>query len=182
MGEMDKKDMELNKRLMMEVGFDVGDHRRLIDQDTGLEVKFDGKYLVAPGSKSGKNSIEFDPINDVHQMSSVFSYYNQKVASEDGEEVRTYFPVETDPKTNKGYIEARTDTKVYRSNEYNNDSLKFTDIIMKMNGANKVDLSEYDRSKEELALKRKEKREEERRIYGYGTKGKKHKDSSGGGF
>ena len=173
---MDKKDLDLNRRLMMEVGFDVGNHRRLVDQDTGTEIKFEGRYMVAPDSKSGRNSVEFDPVNNVKQMSSIFGYYNQKVACEsDGqEEIKTYFPVETDASTGKGYIEARTQDGVIRSNEYVSDSLKYVDLIMKMNGATNVDLSEYDKSREELAMKRKEIRASERKIYGQG--GRKHKD------
>ena len=165
---MEKKDIELNKKIMFEVGLDQGNHRRLIDQDYGTEYKAqDGRYFVGPNSQSGVHSVEFNPALNSRQAENVFQYFGQKMSDlEEYPAIATYFNQEVDPKTGSGYVEIVTeDNQRLRSGNYVNESLRYADIMMKMNGSNSVDLSEYDtRTKEELDDIRKEQKREDRRI------------------
>ena len=165
---MEKKEFDLNRIVMFEVGLDQGEHRRLIDQDYGTEYKSqDGRFYVGPNSQSGVHSIEFNPALNVKQAESLFQYFGGKMADMgDFPAISTYYNQEVDKDTGSGYVEAVTeDNQRIRSSNYVNESLRYIDVIMKINGSTKVDLSEYDdKSKEELDEIKKEQKREDKRI------------------
>lgn len=143
---MDNKDIQINRMIMEEIGLDVGEYNRIIDQDTGLEISMKGQYIVAPGSYCGHNAIEFDPYNNRKMMNQFFSYFIKKVSLESENEVLTYYNINGDDNT-KGQIECRlSDNQIIRSGAYSKDSLRYADLIMRLNGRDDVDLSEYDMS------------------------------------
>ena len=90
---MDNKDIQINRIIMEEIGLDVGEYNRIIDQDTGLEISMKGQHIVAPGSYCGHNAIEFDPYNNRKMMNQFFSYFIKKVSVESENEVLTYYNI-----------------------------------------------------------------------------------------
>lgn len=173
---MEKKDFDLNRKIMFEVGLDQAEHRRLIDQDYGTEYKAqDGRYYVGPNSQSGVHSVEFNPALNSKQAESLFQYFGNKMADVEGSPaISTYYSQDVDKEKGTGYVEAVTeDNQRIRSDAYINESLRYIDIIMKMNGSTHVDLHEYDdKSKEELDEIRREQRREDKMIQRSGYSGR----------
>lgn len=130
---MNKIDKEINEIIMNEMGLDIGLESRIYDQDTMRPIEINGMKVMAPGVYGGKQSVEFDPYNSVKQMSYLFGYYTKKFAEENGKEVIASYEINTEDK--KGKIECRfDDNETISSEAYYRDSLKYTDMIMKMNG------------------------------------------------
>lgn len=163
---MDIKNYNLNKKIMLEIGLDQDDNMRLIDQDFGNELKApDGRYFIAPNNRSNINSIEFNPAMNSAQAEYLFRYFGNKMALLDEySRISTYFTQETNPNNGMGYVEIVTeDNQRLRSKNYVNESLRYLDVMMKMNGCDEVDLSEYDNaSKNELIQIRRDIKKEER--------------------
>ena len=143
---MTELDMKINTRLMEEIGLEEGDRRRVIDQDTGILYQMKGKDIVSPGSQSGKAAIEFDPINNTRMMSYMFGSFVEKlVDEEDIPPVNTYFIKATDD--NSGKVTANIifdDNSRISSGAYKNETTCYADLIMRLNGEDDVDLSEFD--------------------------------------
>ena len=78
--------------------------------------------------------------------------------------ISTYFTQETNSTNGMGYVEIVTeDNQRLRSENYVNESLRYLDIMMKMNGYDEVNLSEYDNtSKDDLIKIRRDIKKEER--------------------
>lgn len=162
---MDIKNYDLNKKIMLEIGLDQDDNMRLIDQDFGFELKApDGRYFIAPNNRSNINSMEFNPAMNGAQAEYLFRYFGNKMALLDEyPRISTYFTQETNS-NGMGYVEIVTeDNQRLRSENYVNESLRYLDIMMKMNGYDEVNLSEYDNtSKDDLIKIRRDIKKEER--------------------
>lgn len=156
---MDTKDYQINIKIMQEIGIDISADKRLVDQDTGDVLQFKDKFLVGPNVKE-KNSIEFDPINNVRQMTTMFDYFTRKLEDDDSNNISVFYPKEDPNNKEKTYLELKTeDNKIITSGSYINESLTYVDVIMRLNGSEDVDLSEYDaKSHKELEDKKKEKK------------------------
>ena len=76
---MEDKDIEINTRLLEEFGLEQGIRRRVYDHETGEIRLMKGREIVAPGAIPGKDSIEFDPINNVRMMNFFFGSYIQSI-------------------------------------------------------------------------------------------------------
>ena len=158
-------DKELSDILMREIGLDVDSNQCIIDQDTGMPLEYNGKKIVYEGNRS-KTSIPFDPLNNTKMMSHLFSYYTEKVAEEDGRYFNMYYQVkDSDTKSHLEALDASSGT-VLKSEPYTNDTLKYADLIFKINGV-EMDLTKKDKKmlkekqleqkqlKKELAAKKK---------------------------
>lgn len=130
---MNQIDKEINEIIMNEMGLDIGLESRIYDQDTMRPIEVNGMKVMAPGVYGGKQSVEFDPYNNRKQMSYLFSYYTKKFAEENGKEVIASYAVDDD--NGKGKIECRLENnEIISSGSYQRDTLKYADMIMKMNG------------------------------------------------
>lgn len=158
-------DKELSDILMREIGLDIDSNQCIIDQDTGIPLEYNGKKIVYEGNRS-KTSVPFDPLNNTKMMSHLFSYYTEKVAEEDGRYFSAFYQV--NDSATKNHLEAKDESSglVIKSEPYVNDTLKYADLILKINGV-EMDLSKKDKkmlkekqleqkqAKKELAAKRK---------------------------
>lgn len=135
----------LNEKIMKEIGLNVNSNNYIIDQDNGNEIKMNGKYLISERGKTNikDNSIIFDPRSNKKQMLNLFSYYTDKLNEEDGRSISVFYP--SNNKDGSGIITLIDDNnEKMDSNNYNNDCLKYADLIFQLSGDTNVDLSEYD--------------------------------------
>lgn len=122
---------EFNERVLQDIGLEVEDDGTIVDDETGDTIQFKGKTIKV--NNIGQNDIEFDPIENPSMMSKLFTYFLAKNEKETGVGTRT-FAYSNSNKKDKSYIELKKeDNTVVRSNSYFNDSLKYADIIFKMN-------------------------------------------------
>ena len=140
---MDK--VRITQIIMHEIGLDVDKNNNIVDQDNGQPIHFNGKELKYNlGEKKlriGRNDVEFDPIENTKIMSHLFSYYLDKKNEEDG----TYFPVyfSVSNPDGKSSLEIKGDN-TFKSKYYKNESLKYADAILRINGNEYTDLSSID--------------------------------------
>lgn len=137
----------LMQKIMQEIGLDIDDNNHIIDQDTGVALQFKGKQLKYINNKKcrlERNEIPFDPVCDAKLMNNLFAYYINKINAEDGRYVNIYYSVQ-DKNSKKGSIilKEERDNITMQSNSYYNDSLKYMDLILQLNG-NDNNLNAYD--------------------------------------
>lgn len=149
---MDNKDKEINMLIMQEMGLEIGRRNRIFDQDTGLELKINGMDVIAPGCQE-RQAIEFDPYNNRKMMNQLFGAFLEKHYDETGIDVVTYFDI---PNTdNSSSVRCRmSDNSTITSKPYKRDSLRYTDLIIQMNGGQVEGLDEYDVIKQQSAVKK----------------------------
>ena len=148
---MEDKDIEINTRLMEEFGLEQGTRRRIYDHETGDIRLMKGKEIVAPGAIPGKNTLEFDPINNTRMMNFFFGSYIQAMEEEDllGGSVMSYSVI---PSKSPGKIKAvlkinpedGSPIKEISSRPYKNETSCMADLVCRINGDTEVDMSEYD--------------------------------------
>ena len=156
---MNNIDKDVNTLIMREVGLEVGPGGRICDQDSGMPIKIYGMEVVAQGVYAGKQAIEFDPYNNRRMMGYIFNYFIDKQYEETGVEVIAYYNKDDNP--SGGKIECKLDDNtVLTSAQYTRDTLKYTDIIMRLNGENNPNLEQYDlpMTKETVVIPIKKKR------------------------
>ena len=143
-------DNPLNKIIMNEIGLTVDSQSRVMDQDTREHLQFRSKNMKYSSQNQvtlGNKDMVFDPASNKNVMSSLFDYYANKIQNEeDGKYVSMYNEkVDGD----KSSLEVRVDGETIISGQYHNDSLKYVDAIMRLNGNKNVDLSDYDKKESE---------------------------------
>lgn len=149
---MNNLDKEINSLIMKEIGLEVGPYNKVVDQDTGVRIKIGGKDILSPGSKSSSQALEFDPYNNKKLMSQIFGYFTGKQEDETGVGVLAVY------QQDDGKMSCRLDDNTVLSSEsYQRDSLKYTDLIMQLNGATRdeISLSQYDGYPDSKNIKKK---------------------------
>ena len=148
---MEDKDIEINTRLMEEFGLEQGTRRRIYDHETGDIRLMKGKEIVAPGAIPGKNTLEFDPINNTRMMNFFFGSYIQTMEEEDllGGSVMSYSVIPSKaPGKIKAVLKINPDDgspiKEISSKPYKNETSCMADLVCRINGDTEVDMSEYD--------------------------------------
>ena len=148
---MEDKDIETNTRLMEELGLEQGTRRRIYDHETGDIRLMKGKEIVAPGAIPGKNTLEFDPINNTRMMNFFFGSYIQAMEEEDllGGSVMSYSVIPSKaPGKIKAVLKINPDDgspiKEISSKPYKNETSCMADLVCRINGDDDVDMSEYD--------------------------------------
>ena len=136
---------------MEEFGLEQGIRRRIYDHETGDIRLMKGKEIVAPGAIPGKNTLEFDPINNTRMMNFFFGSYIQAMEEEDllGGSVMSYSVI---PSKSPGKIKAvlkinpedGSPIKEISSRPYKNETSCMADLVCRINGDDDVDMSEYD--------------------------------------
>lgn len=144
---MNKEDF--NNKVMQEIGLEVDSNGNVIDQDSRNLIQFKSKNIKC--TNIGRDDIPFNPLENASLMSKLFSYYVDKLDKEDGRYVSVYYPNARD-KGEKGYIELKEGNNVIKSGTYYNDSIKYAELMMTLNGNTKVDFSELD--SENVTVKR----------------------------
>lgn len=149
---MEDKDIEINTRLLEEFGLEQGIRRRVYDHETGEIRLMKGREIVAPGAIPGKDSIEFDPINNVRMMNFFFGSYIQSMEQDDllGGSVAAYSVIPSSKQPGKMRAVLKIDPedgsplKEIASKSYNNETSCIADLVCRINGDDNVDMSEYD--------------------------------------
>lgn len=146
----------LNRKLMTEVGLTTDKNSRVIDDENREPLIIKDNYLKYSSQYSvtvKSNEQPFDPMSNKYQMAVVFDHFLGKINEEDIQ-VTMYNEI-----NNGNAIEVVLDDgKVITTKDYNDDSLKYMDAIMQLNGSSEVDsLKEYDSKKPKSNNKRKEK-------------------------
>lgn len=135
----------INKIIMQEIGLGVDNHQKVIDQDTREALKFKDKNIKYSSQNSvilTKNDMPFDPIGTRNMMNSLFDHFTEKVQEEEGTYVSIYYDINGDQ--GKTALEAVVNGQKVTSDYYNNEALKYLDLIMKMNGSSTCNLKQYD--------------------------------------
>lgn len=149
---MTEMEREINTLIMQEIGLEVGRNQRIYDQDTGDALRINGMDIVAPGCYGGKQAIEFDPYNNRKMMGQLFGHFLEKYSDETGVDVLSYYNVDSGSDVK---VECRmSDDTIVSSKPYGRDSLKYTDIIMQLNGG-ESDLTKYDIPQAKETIKKK---------------------------
>lgn len=152
---MEEKDLKINNLLMEEMGLEEGERRRIFDQDSGIQYQFKGKDIVSPGSQSGKSAVEFDPINNSKMMNLMFGGFIDKLVEEESiPGVASYYTVPESDNRIRAKILFDDKTSI-QSNPYKNETVCYADLVLRLNGDENVDLSEYDydRTKAQSSVK-----------------------------
>lgn len=139
---MDNED--LTYKIMQEIGLEVDKYGRVIDQDTNGIVQYRGKIMKIQKDENtyiGRKDIRFDPANDQKMMNHLFGYYVDKLQNSGEQYVSAYYPVSN---SGKSAVEVKGDNNIIKSKYYNNSSLGYVDAIMRLNGDDNVDLSQFD--------------------------------------
>lgn len=149
----DTKNEDINKLFLQEVGLDVTEDGHIVDQDTFNTIQIKKTDTVFKGyGDQHKGSIELDPAKNSKHAKILFDYYVNKLADNDEiEAFSSYNSYITDEEKAKGIIECKTpDNEIMKSGEYVNESLRYLDTIMRLNGDDDPDIAKLDRTKEEF--------------------------------
>jgi len=149
----DTKNEDINKLFLQEVGLDVTEDGHIVDQDTFNTIQIKKTDTVFKGyGDQHKGSIELDPAKNSKHAKILFDYYVNKLAdTDDIEAFSSYNSYITDEEKAKGIIECKTpDNEIMKSGEYVNESLRYLDTIMRLNGDDDPDIAKLDRTKEEF--------------------------------
>jgi hypothetical protein len=136
----------INKIIMQEIGLGVDNYQKVIDQDTREQLKFKEKNIKYSSQNSvvlTKNDIPFDPIESKNLMGGLFDHFSKKLEKEDNVYISRFYDI-TDKEKGTA-LEAVVNGKKIKSDYYNNnESLKYLDIIMQLNGSDNINLKQYD--------------------------------------
>ena len=140
--------VDISRKIFRAVGLDVDNANKVIDQDTCMPIEFKGKcikYTSDPNKNLllAKNDILFDPINNPKLMSNLFGYYLTKLEETENTVFNSYYV----KPGNEGRtaIELKSDSETITSKYYKNDSIKYMDMILRLNGESDINLNEYDK-------------------------------------
>ena len=143
-----ENNVDISRKIFRAIGLDVDNANKIIDQDTCRPIEFKGKcikYTSDPNKNLllAKNDILFDPINNTKLMSNLFGYYLTKLEETENIAFDSYYV-----KAGNGgrtALELKSESETITSKYYNNDSIKYMDMILRLNGESNIDLNEYDK-------------------------------------
>ena len=136
----------INKIIMEDIGLTVDKNNRVMDQDTRGYVRYNNKDMRYSSQNSvilTNNDMVFDPGSNKIVMSHVFNYYLGKVQEEDGTYVSMHYE-KIREEDGASALTAKIDGKEYTTHYYNNESLKYAEMIKIINQSEDTDLSQYD--------------------------------------
>ena len=147
----------INNVLIQKIGLELDDQNHLIDQDTGQPLHFNGKiikYNHTNINRLAKNEVEFDPLNNTSMANYLCGYYIEKMNAEEETDINIYSQSNKDRDT-PGIVEARQNDMIIKSDTYVKDSLKYIDLINKIDNSiqdlpligisvNDINLHEFD--------------------------------------
>ena len=143
-----ENNIEISRKIFRAIGLDVDNANKVIDQDTCRPIEFKGKCIKFTSDPDknlllAKNDILFDPINNTKLMSNLFGYYLTKLEEMENTVFNSYYV----KSGNEGRtaLELKNESGTITSNYYNNDSIKYMDMILRLNGESDINLNEYDK-------------------------------------
>lgn len=140
--------IDFGELVMDEIGLYADPNGRVVDQQTDTALQIKGKNLKFPIDESvkiGRNEIEFDPLNNQTLANSLFGFYLSNRFNEDGSKyISSYATVADNANKAKGTLEVKVGPEVMVSGEYYRDSVKYVDMIMRMNGDSNANLNRFD--------------------------------------
>ena len=127
-----KLSIDFNEMMMREIGLETNNFN-IVDQDTGCNINYEGKQLIAPKCTYSKNQQILDLYNDSKMMHQMFTYFTDKLYNQG--EIPDYNSIyNIDNKNGKGKIELKSDTEKIVSGEYLREECKYADLILRING------------------------------------------------
>lgn len=139
-------ELTFNDLVAQEIGLEVDPYdRRLIDQDTRSPIMVNSKYLTVKTREEGIHAEEvgFDPLHNTKQMQLLFGYYLKKLNEENGWYTDTIY-VKNDVGQGKSSLAIKVNGQELVSRPYVSESVKYADLLCRLNGGTMVDLSQYD--------------------------------------
>ena len=127
---------KLNNFIIKEAGLELDKQNHVIDQDTGMPIIIKGKivkYNNGPVKRLNSNEIEFDPLNNPVLAGEICNNYINKLTEEGVLDTIAFGPSNKEKNT-EGVAMCMTHTNKIISGKYNLDSLKYIDLIAKING------------------------------------------------
>ena len=154
------KQRKLNDFIIKEAGLELDEYNHVIDQDTGLPIKIKDKsvkYNNGPVVRLMPGEIEFDPLNNPLLASELCTNYITKLTIE-GELNTISYGISNKERNTPGRAVCIADEKI-NSDEYILDSLKYIDLIAKLNNTptnskDSIILKSYDLKKVKTTRRR----------------------------
>ena len=144
---------ELNFYLFTEIGLALDNNNSLYDQDTGIVLRYEDKYIKSSVNfgeivYAGKDDIVFDIVN-FKLINTLFGYFIEKFSSDPDNNFE--FVASFTDKVGEDKIQANVKYNkfsVISSLPYYNMYLCLIELIFSINGNFEVDLSNFDMPKE----------------------------------
>ena len=144
----------INKMVMEEIGLTIDNNKVVIDQDTRQPIMIKEK-LMKYSSKVAvpvrKEEQIFDPASNKGQMAMLFDYFINKLEAE-GESTDMYYDIH-----NGSAMEVRKDGGVLQTEDYNNEQLRYIDMMRQLNGSSPEDLKGIDDKTKKKSTRQKRK-------------------------
>lgn len=155
-----KKQKKLNDFIIREAGLELDEYNHVIDQDSGLPIVIKDKkvkYNNGPVYRLMPGEIEFDPLNNPLLASEICYNYIYKLELE-GELNTISFGLSNRERNTPGKAVCIADS-IINSDEYILDSLKYIDLIAKINNTStdtkdSIVLKSYDLKKVKSTTRR----------------------------
>ena len=143
-----ENNIDISRKIFRAVGLDVDNANKLIDQDTCRPIEFKGKCIKFTSDPDknlllAKNDILFDPVNNTKLMANLFGYYLSKLEENEDMVFDSYYV--KNGNGGRTALEVKNEDGTITSKYYNNDSIKYMDMILRLNGDSNIDLNEYDK-------------------------------------
>lgn len=138
----------LNKVIMEDIGLTVDSNNRVMDQDTREYLSYRDKNMKFSSQNSvtlTNQDIIFDPITDKAVMGSLFNHYLGKIEEEDGVYVALHYEQRSEDGKSTALV-AKVDNQEITTDYYKNDSLKYVEMIKRLNGDSDYNMKDYDKS------------------------------------
>lgn len=130
---------DFNNKILQNIGLEIDEDNCIIDEETGDRLQIRGKYIKTEVGEQDYNCIEYNPLENPTMMNKLFGYFLDKNEKETGVGTRVYSHSTTNKKEKGHVILIQEDETTITSGNYYNDSLKYADIIFKMNSAIKLE-------------------------------------------
>jgi len=137
---------ELTEKIMANIGLDIDNDFKIVDQDYGNTIMMDKKYLKCSYNIQepiiGKDDILFNPIMNIKVMEFIFAYFLEKYQLLNQTYIMSYCQMNNTSKETALYVRGTHNTVSYF---YKSDTLKYIDIIFRLSGYKNIEfLKKYD--------------------------------------
>lgn len=144
--KVDRKMLEFGELMMDELGLYADASGVVCDQDNDAPISINGKTLIYPSnpevSLNKRNDMLFDPLNNPSLGKHLFGFYAEYRAEQD---IDSFYSMPGIDIKDKGIVRAEADDKIIaESGNYFNDSVRYCDLIMRMNGDDNPNLEKFD--------------------------------------
>lgn len=144
--KVDKNMLEFGELMMDELGLYADASGVVCDQDNDAPISINGKTLIYPANPevtiNKRSDMLFDPLNNPSLGKHLFGFFAEYRAEQ---RIDSFYTMPGIDIKDKGIIRAEADDAVVaESGNYYNDSVRYCDLIMRMNGDDNPDLNRFD--------------------------------------